>query len=68
MNDQPYYIMKTYTSLLIVTLMMQACNLGDTVPKHLPGIPTNAAPYSDYAPYLCYPGSDKYYSFPGIGG
>ena len=34
--------------------------------KRLPDIPTCASPYSDYAPYLCYPGSDKYYSFPGI--
>lgn len=34
--------------------------------KRLPDIPTCASPYSDYTPYLCYPGSDKYYSFPGI--
>jgi hypothetical protein len=34
--------------------------------KRLPDIPTCASPYSDYAPYLCYPGSDNYYSFPGI--
>ena len=38
----------------------------DDVSKRLPDIPTCASPYSDYAPYLCYPGSDKYYSFPGI--
>ena len=53
-------------TILMVTLMVQAAFAVDTVPRRLPGIPTNAAPYSDYAPYLCYPGSDKYYSFPGI--
>ncbi len=65
-NRKVHYFMKTYLSLLTVTLMVQAANAVDDVPKRLPGIPTCASPYSDYAPYLCYPGSDKYYSFPGI--
>jgi hypothetical protein len=66
MNAKLYYFMKPCLSLLTVTLMVQAANAVDDVPKRLPDIPTSASPYSDYAPYLCYPGSDKYYSFPGI--
>ena len=44
--------------ILSFSLLLTTAAVVDDTPKRLPGIPTNASHYSDFAPYLCYPGSD----------